>query len=216
MTRPELFRRADLADIGVDRPDRHPASDLDRIRRGVYAPAGDVLSDDERYLRAVHASSRTLTGATVYSLESAAVLLGVPTLARWPGRIHLIAERSSGGRSQRDVTRHCLGLEDVPTVVIDGLVVTSPARTAFDFALSRPFADAVVVTDAVLRIYPAAAAELAALVEAYGTRRGYQRLRRVVAFADARSGSVGESWSRVEMDRLGFEARAQRLLRWAG
>jgi hypothetical protein len=153
----------------------------------------------------VHAAALTLTGTTVFSLESAAVLLGLPIMGPWPPQIQLIDERRSGGRSQRDVVRRCLGLDDVPTVVVDGLAATGPARTAFDFALSRTFLQAVVVTDAVLRLYPDAADELADLVERYGTRRGHQRLRRVVAFADGRSGSVGESWSRVEMDRLGFE-----------
>ncbi|WP_375389066.1 hypothetical protein [uncultured Amnibacterium sp.] len=205
MTEPILFRRSDLTALGVARPDRDGTAGMNRVRRGVYAPPGSIgAALDERYLRLVHASSRTLTGDTIYSLESAAAALCVPILGAWPTKVHLIAERRSGGRSQLDVVRHCIGLEHVSTVVVDGLVVTSPARTAFDFALSRPFADAVVVMDAVLRLYPESANEIAALAEAYGTRRGHARLRRVIAFADGRSGSIGESWSRLEMDRLGF------------
>ena len=207
MTEPILFRRADLADAGLARPDRETDAGFHRVRRGVYAPPGSAAAAaDEQYLRAVHASSRTLTGDALYSHESAAVILGLPVLGAWPTQVHLIAERRSGGRSQLDVVRHCLGLEDVPTRLVDGLLVTSPARTAFDLALTRSFAAAVVVMDAVLRLHPEAAEELAALVLAYGTRRGFRRVARVLAFADGRSGSVGESWSRVEMDRLGFEA----------
>ena len=204
VTEPVLFRRTDLAESGLERPDRDPAAGLERVRRGVYAAPGPVDGDD-RYRRLVRASSLTLTGQAVFSHESAAVLLGIPVLGRWPEQIHLIAERRSGGRSQRDVVRHCLGLDDVRVVLVDGLAVTSPARTAFDIALSRSFTDAVVVGDAVLRLHPGAREELAALVAAYGTRRGHRRVRQVLAFADGRSGSVGESVSRAEMDRLGFE-----------
>lgn len=205
MAEPVLFRRTDLARAGVERPDRDAAVGLERVRRGVDASTGSA-SSEERYLRLVRASSLTLTGQAVFSHESAAVLLGIPILGRWPEHIHLIAERRTGGRSQRDVVRHCLGLADVPVVVVDGLAVTSPARTAFDIALTRSFAEAVVVTDAVLRLHQEAPEELTALVAAYGTRRGYQRARRVLAFADGRSGSVGESVSRTELDRLGFAA----------
>ena len=118
--------------------------------------------------------------------------------------VHLICERRSGGRSQLDVVRHCVGLEDVVPVVVDGMLVTSPGRTAFDIALSRPFVDAVVVADAAFRRYPGARSEFAALVDGYGRRRGFQKAVAVLAFADELSGSVLESWSRVEMDEAGF------------
>ena len=157
MAEPVLFRRADLAVVGVERPDRDATTALERVRRGVYAPSASP-TDEVRYRRLVRASSLTLTGQAVFSHESAAALLGIPILGRWPEQIHLIAERRSGGRSQRDVVRHCLGLGDVPVVVVDGLAATSPARTAFDIALSRSFVEAVVVTDAVFRLHPDARA----------------------------------------------------------
>lgn len=89
-------------------------------------------------------------------------------------------------------------------MLVDGLPVTGPARTAFDIALSRPFEDAVVVADGMLRLYPDAAEEFAGLVESYGTRRGHRRVRAVCDFADGASGSAGESMSRVGMLQLGF------------
>ncbi|MGT2424656.1 hypothetical protein [Amnibacterium kyonggiense] len=201
----ELFRRTELVEAGIERPDRAAAVGYERVRRGVYA-ASMTVDGDERYRRLVRASSLTVTGRAVFSHESAAVILRVPVLGRWPEQVHLLDERRSGGRSQRDVVRHCLGLDEVRVVIVDGLAVTGPARTAFDIALSRPFVDAVVVADAVLRLFPDAGAELAELVAAYGSQRGHRRLRRVLAFADGRSGSVGESVSRCEIDRLGFAA----------
>lgn len=199
-----LFERAELVALGMDRPDRDPRSKLCRRRRGVY---GDDPGDDPlvRYLQQIHASSRTLTGDTVYSHESAVALLGLPLLGPWPEHVHLIGERRSGGRSQLDVRRHCLGLEDVPLVIVHGLAVTSPARTAFDFALSRSFESAVVVIDAVLRDHPGSAEELAALLDRYGSRRGHHRARVAIEFGAPASGSAGESWSRALMELHGFE-----------
>ena len=159
---------------------------------------------DERYRTAIRAAHETLTGPRLYSHESAAALLGLPVIDAWPKVIHLLCERRSGGRSQLDIVRHCLGLEGVDAVFVEGMAVTSPVRTAFDFALSRSFEAAVVITDAVLASVPDAGLELARLLEAHGRRRGFARARAVLAFADGRSGSPGESISRVRIDRLGY------------
>ncbi|RIX30328.1 hypothetical protein [Amnibacterium setariae] len=198
-TRPEM-----LGSTGV-RPERDPGSF--RARRNVYLPADSVPVDAvDRYLLRVRAAHRTLTGEHVFSHESALALLGLPSLHRWPEVVHLVCERRSGGRSQLDVVRHCIGLEHVTPVTVEGMLVTSPGRTAFDIALSRSFAEAVVVADAAFRLYPESRAEFGTLVDAYGRRRGFQRAQAVLRFADPRSGSAGESLSRVEMDRLGFVA----------
>lgn len=198
-----LFVRSELIRRGVERPDRETGLGFHRFRRGVYGAEGATVSPDRVYWLAVMSAHRTLTGEHVFSHESAAVLLGLPVLHGWPDRVHLICERRSGGRSQLDVVRHCLGLEAVQPVQIEGALVTSPARTAFDIALTRPFAEAVVVADQAMR-RDGAAEEFGALVEWFGRGRGYARLARVAAFVDPRSESPGESWSRVLMHELGF------------
>lgn len=203
MSGERLFNRPEMLGLSGVRPERDSAAT--RARRNVYLPTEAVPQEaGARYALLVRAAHRTLTGDHVFSHESALVLLGLPSLRPWPEVVHLICERRSGGRSQLDVVRHCVGLEHVQPVVVDGMAVTSPGRTAFDIALTRPFADAVVVADAAFRLYPGARAEFAALVDAYGRRRGYQKALDVLLFADERSGSVGESLSRVEMYRLGF------------
>jgi hypothetical protein len=203
MDEERLFTRQELMGWAGARPERDP--ELFRPRRGVYAMGREVGTDrTQRYRLTVQAAHRTLTGDHVFSHESAAVLLGLPSHRPWPAEVHLICERRSGGRTQRDVVRHCLGLEDVPLRAVDGILVTSPGRTAFDIALTRSFEEAVVVADAAFRMYPEAEQEFAALVERYGRRRGFQKAVDVLLFADARSGSPGESWSRTEMYRLGF------------
>ncbi len=205
VTGERLFDRPDLMGVTGVRPERDP--NAVRARRNVYLAGADVPAEaSARYALLVRAAHRTLTADHVFSHESALVLLGLPSLRGWPKVVHLICERRSGGRSQLDVIRHCVGLEHVQPLLIDGMLTTSPGRTAFDIALTRQFADAVVIADAAFRRYPGARAEFAGLVDAYGRRRGFQKAAAVLRFADQRSGSVGESWSRVEIDRLGFLA----------
>jgi hypothetical protein len=202
-----LFTTAQLVDSGLGRPDRDGAEELARIRRGVYAPrrAWVAATSDERYRHRVLASAQTLAPETVFSHESAAVLLGLPVL-KATDRVHVIAERASGGRSQLDVVRHCLGLEHVEPWVVDGVLVTSPARTVLDLAAVRSFEAAVVVGDAMLRLYPDQRGELTELVDWFGSHRGAGRLRRAHRFMDGAAGSPGESVSRVRMHVAGFVA----------
>jgi hypothetical protein len=202
-----LFTTARLLESGLGRPDREEADELARIRRGVYAPrrAWVAATSDERYRHRVLAAAQTLAPATVFSHESAAVLLGLPVV-KIPDRVHVIAERTSGGRSQLDVVRHCLGLERVEPWAVDGVLVTSPARTVLDLAVLRSFEAAVVVGDALLRLYPGQRSELDELVDWFGSHRGATKLRRAHRFFDGAAASPGESVSRVRMHVSGFVA----------
>lgn len=202
-----LFTTAHLLEAGRGRPDRDGSEDLERIRRGVYAPrpAWVAATTDERYRHRVLAAAETLAPGTVFSHESAAVLLGLPVL-KLPNEVHVIAERARGGRSQLDVVRHCLGLERVEPWAVDGVLVTSPARTVLDLGVLRSFEAAVVVGDALLRLYPDQRSELDELVDWFGGHRGAARLRRVHRFIDCAAGSPGESISRVRMHAAGFVA----------
>jgi hypothetical protein len=94
--------------------------------------------------------------------------------------------------------------------MVDGIAVTTPARAVLDVARSLAFEPAVALADAALakprRNLPplATPAELASLLERGRRRPGTAAARRVVAFADGRSGSVGESRSRVAIDAAGL------------
>lgn len=202
-----LFTTSDLGELGVDRPDRDGPERLARIRRGVYAPrrAWVAATLDERYRHRVLAAARTLAPETVFSHESAAALLGLPVL-RSSDQVHVLAGHATGGRSQLDVVRHCLGLERAEPWVVDGVQVTSPARTVLDLATARGFEPAVVAGDAFLRLYPAERPEFDELVDWFGSHRGVRKLRRVAAFLDGLAGSPGESISRVRMHLAGFVA----------
>jgi hypothetical protein len=80
--------------------------------------------------------------------------------------------------------------------------VTEPVRTALDLARSLPFDAAVVVLDAALQRRRFSAGQLRERLFDIAGTRGSRSAARAVRFSDARSESVGESRSRVLLDRL--------------
>lgn len=81
--------------------------------------------------------------------------------------------------------------------------MTSPARTVVDLARSVGFEEAIFVTDAALRLGLVTATEIESALRRIGGWRGAPAARRVVAFADGRAESPGESRSRVALLRAG-------------
>ena len=86
---------------------------------------------------------------------------------------------------------------------MDGWPATDLARTVVDLARSMPFEQGVAAADRALAL-GATVLELEAAMVRAGGLRGAGVARRVVAFADGRSESVGESLSRVLLADLGL------------
>jgi hypothetical protein len=189
--------------------------DLVRIVRGVYLPKGkwdELITPEARHLARIRATAIRFPDA-IFSHLSAAVLWGMPIVGTPLNLPHVFADRASGGRSMTGLVRHCTGVPD-DAVQIDGIRVASMARTVVDVAAAAKMSTAVAVADFALRSLRdserGVAAmrvqrdELLSLVEAVPLSSGAARCRRSVEFADGRSGSPGESVSRVGIDRLGF------------
>jgi hypothetical protein len=119
-------------------------------------------------------------------------------------RVHVTRCRPHGGRIDPRLHIHSASLAEGDVVVLDGITATSVARTVADLARSLPFEEAVSVADAALHRQLLTSDELAAAVARSTRRPGVAAARRVVAFADARSESPGESRSRVRIWRLGL------------
>ncbi|GAA1794038.1 hypothetical protein [Agromyces lapidis] len=148
------------------------------------------------------------------SHESAALLWGLPRLGRWPEPVEVADARGTRPRSRNGVVWRRTPFDPAEVVELDGYLVTGLAQTLVDIACTRSFLNAVVALDAavapVLRadgdrrmpgVDPMA---LAARVRDSGRRSGARSADRAIAFADARSESVGESLSRGQMHLLGF------------
>lgn len=187
---------------------------LVRVRRGAYVDAADPgrCTPESRHLLAVRATMPLLADDAVLSHVSAAVLHGLLLWQVPIGRVQVTRPRPSGGRLHPSIRVRTAPLAPHEVVVLEGLAVTSAARTLVDVLRGVPFEQGVVLADAALR---SGAVSLDAFREALARARGWPGVpsaRRVGAFADARSESVGESRSRVAIARVGLPAPRPQLV----
>lgn len=177
-----------------------------RLRPGVYVEVAvwrRLYSEDRLQLRMV-ALALTSRSRPVFSHWSAAVLLGLPVARRAAERVDVIVD-GSRNRSTVGVRSHLHDLDASEVIEIEGMLCTSLLRTIVDVAADAGFEEAVVLTDAAFtRAGDDARPAAEEALEVSGRRRGLAKAANVLAFADGRSGSPGESISRVRIDRLGF------------
>ncbi len=176
--------------------------ELERVRRGAYAPRTTVADDRERHRLLVEATVRQTSEAAVVSHGSAAALHDLPIWSDGLTRVHLTRDRPTGAKVRRYVHQHSGPLAPDEVTEIDGIRVTTLARTVVDLGRSLPFARSVAVTDAALARGLPVDALHQSLVGAAG-RTGIGAARRTAAFSDGRSESVGESTSRVVLFQSG-------------
>lgn len=99
---------------------------------------------------------------------------------------------------------HSDRLEEDEFTLIDGVPMTTPARTAVDLGCWHPINDAVAVIDDLLRATDAKVAEFQILAERYPGRRGIQSARNAIDLADAGAQSPKETWVRLLLIRAGL------------
>ncbi|WP_433284552.1 hypothetical protein ACQPZQ_25060 [Pseudonocardia sp. CA-142604] len=174
------------------------------VRRGAYLTGALPPDPELRHVILVRAALSDLAADAVVSHASAAVVLGLPLWNVPLGHVHVTRCRRSGARRSSGAHVHAAPLEPDEIVEVDGLRLTSPARTVVDLARWLPFEQAVVAADGALRLELVTRAGLAEAVERAARRSGSPAARRVVAFADERSESPGESRSRVALQNAGL------------
>lgn len=182
------------------------SGDLTRIRRGAYShDPGQGLRREDHHRRLVLATAPQLLDGSVVSHGSAAVLHRLPVWAPAIKKVHVTCSRSGQGKRRGVVHVHGAPLSATDLVVVDGVVVTSLARTVLDLGRTRPMEQAVAAGDAALRMGLSHATLGFGLL---GMERwpGVRAARRAVDFLDARSESPGESVSRVRMHLDGLPA----------
>lgn len=193
--------------------------DLLRLRAGVYVQTAEweALDIDARYRTRVRAAAAVSPSGTQFSHDSAAALWRLPRTGAWSRDIHVVTEPTPGGTSRCGIRHHGHGLDPRPSM-IDGVAVTSLARTLVDVAASADFVHAIVKLDAGLRraggtehgnlSYETGPdkTDLFCLLESRTPFRGAVRARRAIEFADGHSGSALESYFRVQCHALGLPA----------
>ncbi len=88
--------------------------------------------------------------------------------------------------------------------VIDGIRVTTPARTALDLACRYPVGKAVAAVDALARATQLKIVDVEVLADRYKGRRGIRRARTVLDLVDPGAESPQETWLRLLAIRNGF------------
>lgn len=179
---------------------------LRSLRRGAYSLDPSAPEESRRAHRElVEATTRLLTrDDAVVSHMSAAVMHGLPLWDTDLSTVHLTCSRDGGGKRRSCNFVHVSPLTEGEVVEIDGIAVTSQARTVVDLARGLSAFKAVPIGDAALRSGGVTEAELADALARCRGWRGVIRARRTIAFLDPRSESVGESGSRVRIAELGL------------
>jgi hypothetical protein len=176
--------------------------ELEKLRRGVYVqPAERMIEERHRLL--VASTVAVGDGKSVVSFGSAAVLHGLPVWYPAVDKVHLTRIRSDGGRIRSVVHRHVAELGSGEVCVIDGLAVTSLARTFVDYARTVPLGWSVAAGDQALRAGMTMQDVDDQLISAKA-RRGIGRARYAGQIIDAASESPGESLSRVLFGEAGL------------
>ncbi|MET9327915.1 hypothetical protein [Tsukamurella sp. NPDC003166] len=188
-----------IATGGTDRKIRRWLNDgqMTRVWRGSYHQGKRLEPWVELALSARAAAERS--GANlVLSHAAAAALLGMEALTRDWKTVDFTRDGRRGGTVDGKRRVHIRRLDAEDITVVEGIAVTTIARTALDLALAGDFEQAICALDAALRV-GVTLDELHAAMDRLGRRRGIAMLRAALPEADGRSESVGESRSRALM-----------------
>lgn len=141
--------------------------------------------------------------AWLFCSFSAACVHGLPVSLPLLNRVHLATGATSHSGTHGAITRH--KLNNPETARLMDVAVTSLEHTVVDCLCQSSFADGLAIADAAARMLNKTNVELGELLRTLGKRRkGIARARIIARYADARSGSGGESIARAVMVQLGF------------
>jgi predicted transcriptional regulator of viral defense system len=132
----ELRLTRDLVAAGTTQEElaRHRRSgSLTRLRRGAYVLDAE-RQPDELHRLMIKSSVALGLGESVISFASAAVLHGLPVPWSALRKVHLTRNRPDSGRIRSLVHVHVAPLRSDEVCMIDGLPVTTLARTVVDLA----------------------------------------------------------------------------------
>ncbi len=199
LSRVETFTRRELIAAGVGDAElrrRVSTGELRRLGRGVFV-AGRAWPEREHRALALTVA-RDLRRRAVLSHESAAAVHGLGMLMPRLQRVHLTVGDGRRGRIEPARHLHRGVLDDEDIVLVDGVPVTSPARTAVDVAATNDRARALAIVDSTLRGGTTRDALTSARLRA-GRRVGGHTARWAIDAGSAGAETVGESWSRAHI-----------------
>jgi len=178
---------------------------LVRLASGLYVdgPGYRGLDGDQQYLVRVRGLSRRVPDLFV-SHQSAAALHRLPLYGNDSVLVHLT--RPGRGGARRDAVRqvHAANLPRELCARVEGVPVTTVARTVVDVARSGNEAAAIAVADGALHRGLIESAQIALALDVAKHQPGHARCLRLLRRADGRAESVGETFLRIVLDRPGL------------
>jgi len=203
------FTPAMLRGIGISRKALEVAvhnRDVRRVLRGVYvrACAPDTVESRVAAARLVTSEHSVICdrtaawihGIDVFAWHETEVL---PPIESYVLRHHASSRRDGVAGGSRD-------LLECDVMEVGGVRVTTPARTAVDLACKLSARDGLAALEAFMREFGITRMDMRRLLVRYFRRRGVRQARPLVAMADPRSESSGESWTRYEILTHGLPA----------
>lgn len=143
-------------------------------------------------------------------VDPAGVVAGPAAAALWGADCSLLdvtvdlVSDVTGVRSSPGLRRRRGRLPDDEVTRVDGVRLTTPARTAFDVGRWLPPDDAVVLTDALCRVTGLLPADVGALVDRHPAERDRRAVRAVLDRVDARSPTPAASRLRLGLCARGL------------
>lgn len=178
-------------------PERAMRSLYEPVYPGVYAPSDVMLTASQR-ARAAWLWSRR---RAVVAGESAAALLGA---SGWIRRAR--PRLSTAIAVRRQIAVHADTLLDGEVTDVDGIAVTTPARTAFDMGRRLPRLRAVQRIDSLANATDVKAIEVEAVAARHAGARGIRYLLDVLPLVDGGAESPQETRTRLALIDAGFPA----------
>lgn len=170
-----------------------------RVARGHYLIAGDTSSRDALRRARVRSAVASLGPGAVAVLDTAAELHGIAGLRR-SAAVHVsvpVDQPRPQRRADQDLLVHQLTMSRLDVDEVDGVPVTTVARTVADLILRVDRYSAVSVLDSVLNQGMLGPEELPIVGHALRGRRGAVAARRHLAEADERAQSPLETRVRL-------------------
>ncbi len=179
--------------------------DLVRLRRGVYEQRTPPPSNPEAQHRRQILASTKLSGYVV-SHASAVVLHGLSIGDADIREVHVsrLGPGRGGDRHRAGRQVHVARLEPEFCTTVEGVPVTTVARSLVDLARTVGRRTAVSAGDAALHHMLCTTDDLAQALEVVRGRPGADRARWSLALCDPRSESPGETWTRLLLREAGL------------
>lgn len=175
----------------------------DMLHRDVFVPHGAVLTPVDKAVAAWLWSGRR---GVVAGLSAAALHGSLWIDANLPAELNQPSRHKTAG-----IILHSDHLAEDDVGVLDGIRVTTPARTVFDLGRQRGLVTAVIRVDALLQAGELKLSDVQTLVDSHRGARGVVQLRRVLDLADYGAESPQETRLRLLLTFAGMRPSATQI-----